>query len=312
MRVFVGFLIAVQIFFAVNNRLPTWFWFQELSINLSAYWGALHLLTIIVLLLFGTRWGIRWRLLWWVPLLGFVSLNVYQLSRFVSFPNRTANHSAHSLSILLADVKSPQADLERLRAEIESRGPDLVALTGATVDNLAALSVRALYPFMRELPDSHDGGVALYSRKPLGTEIRRDVGEGLPPVLEIDLPRSEQEAMRLVLFRGLPPIPRSEYARNRLLVRRLSTPLRHVEGPLVVLGNFNVTPFSGGYRRFRNAAELDDAREGQGVLRTWNAQNLLLRFALDHVLYRGFVVQEFERLSAGSGEHYPLFVRFGW
>ncbi|MCB0311057.1 MAG: hypothetical protein KDD42_07470, partial [Bdellovibrionales bacterium] len=109
-----------------------------------------------------------------------------------------------------------------------------------------------------------------------------------------------------------PPLDNSALRNNRLLLRRLATRLRLLEGNLLVVGDFNATPYSSFYENFVDWVSLENSMSGFGYWRTWNALNNFERFSIDHVLMRGDLkILDFRRKSSFGSDHFPLVVTFG-
>jgi endonuclease/exonuclease/phosphatase (EEP) superfamily protein YafD len=92
--------------------------------------------------------------------------------------------------------------------------------------------------------------------------------------------------------------------RHRYL-RHLAASLAAVEGPLILLGDFNVTPWSPDYRDL--VAEAGLASASGGHIATWPVWSPLLRIPIDHVFIRG----PWSLLRAARGpdlgsDHYPI------
>ena len=153
-------------------------------------------------------------------------------------------------------------------------------------------------------------GIALYSRHPFYSAKTIAIGEaGVPTVVaELDLPRH-----RLLLV-GTHPVPPggaalSAYRNDQL--RKLGEFLRGVEGPVLLLGDLNVTPWSVHFRRFAQAAGLRRASQGRGPQLTWPALPWPLSIPLDHALHRPEVCIVAKRIGNGvRSDHYPVIVDF--
>ena len=65
------------------------------------------------------------------------------------------------------------------------------------------------------------------------------------------------------------------------------------DGPVVVVGDLNITPFSPSFRRLCDAGRLRDARVGHGIQPSWPAGRWMLSIPIDHGLvsehWRGVV-----------------------
>ena len=153
-------------------------------------------------------------------------------------------------------------------------------------------------------------GIALYSRYPFHAAKAVTIGKaGVPTVVvEVDL-----SGRRLFLV-GTHPVPPggatlSAYRNDQL--QKLGEYLRGVEGPVLLLGDLNVTPWSIHFRRFAQGAGLRDASQGRGPQPTWPALPWPLSIPLDHALHRPEVCIVEKRIGNGvRSDHYPVIVDF--
>jgi endonuclease/exonuclease/phosphatase (EEP) superfamily protein YafD len=81
-------------------------------------------------------------------------------------------------------------------------------------------------------------------------------------------------------------------------------------GPIVVVGDFNASPFSYPYRRLRAETGLADSIRGYGVENSFPARAWpILRVSIDHLLYSGGVQVVDRSLGPPLGsDHFPLVV----
>ena len=69
----------------------------------------------------------------------------------------------------------------------------------------------------------------------------------------------------------------------------------------------HATPFSNYYGVFVWAGRFDDAANGFGLQHTWDGESFFKRFAVDHVLVRGYMrVNRYEVLHIPGAEHLPI------
>lgn len=304
-------IIATQLFFSLNNFCPTWYWYQEVSINFGCYWLLLHSVSALVVLgwKIPSRRGLRYTL---ATLLLLLSATYFgRIAKFYLPPSREIAEPMGSFSAVHFEASSA-AQAEDIADVIRSKNPDLVGLTGLTEESAKALSFGALFPYSRVELKPGFPGVALFSRFPFVTEPRTAVGEKVAPIVSVALDLGAGNRLQVILFQTQPFLARRFFYTNRILARRVSTPLRQVHERVLVFGNFNATPFSGLYKRFRDAGKLRDAMQGFGFDRTWSAENPFLRLTLSHFLYRGMDAIEYRRLAEQGSEHYPIMARFEW
>jgi endonuclease/exonuclease/phosphatase (EEP) superfamily protein YafD len=82
------------------------------------------------------------------------------------------------------------------------------------------------------------------------------------------------------------------------------------DGPAIVVGDFNATPWSYPFRRLMASTDLIDSARGFGLELSYPADsNLLLRISIDHLLHSpDFVVVDRQLGPAMGSDHFPLIV----
>src|SRR5690606_12763568 len=97
--------------------------------------------------------------------------------------------------------------------------------------------------------------------------------------------------------------------RNRQLERLAALRAASPE-PLLVLGDFNCTPFSPHFRDWLDAGGLRTTLARRGVGISWPTFLPVLGIAIDHVVVSSeFTVLEHRRLPAFGSDHYPIMAR---
>lgn len=227
-----------------------------------------------------------------------------------------AERIGNALSILTANVRTRNRNVEPLLKAIKERGPDLVLLVEPDrwwLDQLKPLHDD--YPFRVLRPLDNTYGMLLFSRLELiEPEVRFLVQEDVPSIrTRVRLPNGEQ-----VWFYGVHPRPpvrgntrgdlEFEGAKPRdaeLIV--VATEVGQLKQPVVVAGDFNDVAWSHTTRRFQRLGRLLDPRVGRGLYNTFHAHNRLFRFPLDHLfMSEHFSLVEFRRESSIGSDHFPI------
>ncbi len=98
-----------------------------------------------------------------------------------------------------------------------------------------------------------------------------------------------------------PVVPESARVRNAQLAA-LGRELAECRGPCVVVGDFNVTPWSSHYRDLLENSGVRDCARGQGWLPTWNpGLPAMLGIRIDHCLVAGAIGIEGVRVGESLG-----------
>ena len=119
------------------------------------------------------------------------------------------------------------------------------------------------------------------------------------------------EGFQLLATHPLPPIS-VDYARLRdEQLARIGALAAGLDGPLLLLGDLNITPWSHPYRRLMRDSGLSDGATGFGVQPTWPAGKPPLWIPIDHTLHSEAVVVLDRRVGPDLGsDHYPVIVDF--
>ncbi|HEV2149432.1 MAG TPA: endonuclease/exonuclease/phosphatase family protein [Longimicrobiaceae bacterium] len=219
-----------------------------------------------------------------------------------------------TLRLLICNVLMENRDHARFLRTVRKHDPDVVLALETD-----AAWVRALEPLARTHPhtvlqpqDNHYG-LALFSRLPLvEPHVRFIVQDDIPSVHTGITLRSGD---RIVLH-GLHPRPPEPIGDQDSTPRDAELVLvgREIgegeEVPTVVAGDLNDVAWSPTSELFLRLSGLLDPRVGRGLFNSYNANNPLFRFPLDHVFHSGhFQLVELRRLEAVGSDHFPLLIR---
>lgn len=313
-------LVFVPLFGSTLNFLPIPpYWFEEINRYWATYYLLHHLLALALLAVVGRRFGER--ALKYGALLLVVCSCGYVRNFWPIWG--AARPQLDELGAQAADIANPQqfklmhvaweraGDSHELMRMLAEESPNILALSG--VGNALDEEIRRTQKFStHELIAREDEfGLAIYSTFPVLSLEQTSVGEGLPPVLGLKLGLNRSKPLTLVVFKGLSPFHEHDYHLNRLVVRRFSTQYRHGHDKLIVVGNLEAPHSSYAYVRLQKAGAFQDAQQGFGPLRTWDARRPWLRLTLDHLLYRGrMITTDFRVRSLAGLSHKALLSTF--
>jgi endonuclease/exonuclease/phosphatase (EEP) superfamily protein YafD len=184
--------------------------------------------------------------------------------------------------VLLLNVhtsSSAFADVSRL---ISDTAPDVIGLVEVDARWLAQLApALAPYPHHIDDPREDNFGIALYSKLPLrgATEL---LGSQLPTlVATIEL---RGTPLDVVLTHPIPPVRPEPLAMQLSQLDAVARRTRALGSRVVLMGDFNATPWSQPFRTLVAATGLCDTRAGFGLQASFPASSAVLRIPIDHVL----------------------------
>lgn len=294
-----GLAIANALSFAAGR-----WWFGELFCHFQ--WQYLWIGTLAAGWFAARR---RWR--WMLAGLLFVALHTVRLHPYLfpeSPPSTVSSAASVERTLLHWNVFIDNPTHPALIAAIVELDPDFVLLEEIGDDwerSLQALSAR--YPYAAIRSDGAPFGIAFFSKTPLADLRILSRGE-----LENFVVATTPEGLTIIGAHVMSPVgKRPAGLRNRQL-RELATIVGHRTAPLILAGDFNVTPWSPHYTDLRDATGLRDPRRQFGRIPTWPNWGRVFQVPIDHILATPdveFVSLECPPRTCGS-DHRPLVGRF--
>ena len=236
------------------------------------------------------------------------ALSAWPLLPYVALPIDAVAASPapqHTIKILSANVFFHNHSASRLLEIVREESPDVVLLEeytaewGAQVDEL-----RAAYPQYLEGPERNPWGIALFSRFELDAIKRIPVGygEGIQAVI-----RTPSGPFTLIGVHLRSPVTPSAAATRNSQLDALATRVSHLTGPLALVGDFNITPYSPYFDDWLTRTGLIDTRRGRTLSPSWPTQLPILGIPIDHCFVsRGVAIVRHRGLPAFGSDHYPI------
>lgn len=189
-----------------------------------------------------------------------------------------------TLTVVFLNLDLEHPEPERVVSYLRDVAPDVVLLMELTARWQEALD-EALRPYPHRVTAIRESpfGLGLFSRRPLVDADVVTPGEGMPTVVA-----AVTLDGRDLTFVGAHPFPPIREGGTRIRDRQLIAVgelAGSIEGPVLVIGDLNTTPFSSVWPRLMEASGLPDPDRGAGVGATWPAGlPAILRLPLDHAL----------------------------
>lgn len=207
-----------------------------------------------------------------------------------------------ALDAVLLNVYFRNGDHERILGYLRASDPDLALLlevTPAWRDALRGLAGTLPY-------QAQAGEMLVASRLPLSGLRAVALPSGEADAILFRVPVGEAELTVIGTHTNWPLGPRMSRNRNHEL-GAIAALARSVEGPLLVLGDLNVTAFSPVFRYLLAHGHLADCAAGRGWNPTWPAWFPPLYLQIDHCLAGEEVtVTRFDTGPYVGSDHYPL------
>jgi endonuclease/exonuclease/phosphatase (EEP) superfamily protein YafD len=217
---------------------------------------------------------------------------------------------ASSFRLLIANVLMQNRQFERFLQVVQAADPDIILTVEVDDRWLTQLQpLERIYPHVVRQPQNNMYGMVLWSRLPLiEPQVRFLVQNDVPSIhTEVELRNGTR-----IFLHGLHPRP-PEPLRNQDAVPRdaelvlVGREIGKHQRPTVVAGDLNDVAWSHTTTLFLRLSRLLDPRIGRGFYNTFNANNPLFRFPLDHVFHANcFTLIDLQRLEHIGSDHFPM------
>lgn len=215
--------------------------------------------------------------------------------------------SGKSLTVLSFNVHTANPSMDAVRNFLRAQNADVLLLMEVNdlwMEELAGLG--DAYPYRIAEAREDNFGIALWSKQPLAAaEIRHFTADNLP-VIACAIEK-QGIIYEIVGLHPLPPVnPEYSASRDEQLREAIpSQPPPH----LLVIGDFNLTPFSPHFSAILRRSGLRDSAVGYGLRPTWMSHHPLFAIPIDQAL----VTQDLRVIRRELGEslgsdHRPLLV----
>jgi endonuclease/exonuclease/phosphatase (EEP) superfamily protein YafD len=249
----------------------------------------------------------------WIGAIGFAVfalINAAALLPLYTGGGPTATRTPRTLRAMAMNVRTSNRRVQKVRDTIRNCDPDFILIQEVSdrwMFGLAGLD--KTYPHVIAQPRDDNFGIALYSKLPFrNARILYIGGAKVPSVLaELKTP----DGLLTVLGTHLPPPPTRSRAHRRNRQLAAMPGVLPKAGPVVLLGDLNITPFSAYFGRLLEASRLRDSSRGHGYQPTWPVHRPMFLIPIDHFFHSPDIRIVARQIGPDVGsDHYPLIVDF--
>ena len=274
------------------------FWMLELLTHFRLQYLAVQLPLLLICL-----WARRWLLL--ATLAPFTAVNGAAVAPY--WPRESVVVAApDAVEVMTANLYGGNYEYSRFVDVVERERPDVLLLLEYNSRWASALGpFSAEYPHQIVAAREDYFGIALFSRVPL---IRASVVDLLGvPAIDARLDLGANGAARIIGVHFQPPMSAREAGERNAQLDLVGELAIDESGPLIVAGDFNVTPYSPVLADWLERTDLTDARRGRGFGASWPSSLPFLGIPIDHVfISEDFLVTAHYYGPAFGSDHYPV------
>ena len=305
-------LLVTTLLLSSASFLPIPSIWREINASFAVYYLCLHVIGLLALVVFFGRLktSFVYVVAGWSLLLCSKYV-VHLLPYYYPAADQSHNASARTFSLDYANVDWQHESRTELANQLVDRDPDVVVLLEIARSELDNLHFVNRYPYRANTMGFGPFGLVILSKFPFRGRALTEFGVDALPMILVDVELIDQKVVTLVALHLLPPQAEQAWYMNKMMLRRLTTFLRHEKRDFIVAADLNAGPMSTQVRRWKQIPDLKDAMHGFGLQKTWEVGSLLFHLTIDYVLYRGDLgVENFEVLPSIGSDHYPLWVEF--
>ena len=280
--------------------LARWFWNAHPLFELTTHasWHAMVGLSIVVLPSFvyavwkrmrngpsprGIAWKETIHWLWiafpWMILVGITE-------PWQAIPWTPSSRPTGSITVMAWNVLIANENYEELVTTIQAANADVIVLTEVGPWHRQALqSLELEYPNVLWLPETNTRGIAILSRIPDTQLVPHHFGDGGTVAIEARLPaHGEYPAMSILGVHAASPNLEGRTRIRDSELEALGSWVQSSQREVILIGDFNISPWSPPFRRLLTSASLKDSRSMRGLFPSWPSPLGPCGIPIDHAL----------------------------
>lgn len=288
------------------GRLAKWTsWGAELSSHFRLQYAAILVILAVVFL-------IRRNFLRTLASGLFALVNLAIVAPFLLPAQPPPPGQASAVQSLMLNVGNNNRNEQAVIDLVRSTDADIVLLleTGLTrVSQFQPLEDDYAYSTYSPGRESYDGALLL-SKYPFTAETVRSSEARSQNYLVATIELGSEELILLGVQTRAPLRPGRSSTLNAQL-QEMARLVVEQDGPTLLMGDLNTTPWAPTFRRFLRSSDMHDGRAGFGLQVTWPTFMPPLSIPIDHALVSpGMAVHDFRVGPNVGSDHYPLLLQF--
>jgi endonuclease/exonuclease/phosphatase (EEP) superfamily protein YafD len=209
-----------------------------------------------------------------------------------------------SYMFLSVNVKRNNASHNKFLKLINKLNPDVIFVMEANNEwfNNMLLYLKSQYPYHLENPRKDDYGIAFFSRHPFTGNVAYFKGNMIP---FIDVTFTDIH-LRFIGFHGIHPTNHKNFDTRNKQMDEITHLVKHEESPLIVMGDFDDTPWTYSFFNFLRKSDLKVANEKWGFTKTWPTFFFPMSVQIDNALIKNIPHGYLKTHEDIGSDHYPI------
>jgi endonuclease/exonuclease/phosphatase (EEP) superfamily protein YafD len=278
-RGFLGMLIWLAAAGTVLGFAGKWWWGFEQVSHFRVQWFVLLAAAVLVLLV-----AQRYKQAALTAALAAVNLSVIVPLYLRAPPSLSVTNDSGRLRIVSINVRAENEQHEKILTFVRETTPDFLTLFEVNESwNQVTRLLRQQFTYSQIVLRRGHFGLALFSRYPLNRSELKEFASSSVYAIIAHLTVNEQP-LTIIGAHLLAPFNHAYWNIRNTHLAALARMVQLESGPVLLIGDLNVTPWSPYFRELLRDSALNDGRQGFGVQPTWPVQFLPFRIPIDHCL----------------------------
>lgn len=214
------------------------------------------------------------------------------------------------LRILVLNLSVANDDVGSVMQTIERENPDILLFHEVSLSWAKMLEpLQATYPFTAGEPANSIFGILIVSRLPIESDNVVHLGPRERAAIQVHICRSAGTGCLTIVGAHPPPPVSRDWAseRDTVLLEAAAIANSASSGPVVLAGDFNITPWSPIFSRILAESGLRDSALGFGIDPTWFSASPALGLPIDHILVSPDIAVTGRHVGPYVGsDHFPV------
>ncbi|MCA9800890.1 MAG: endonuclease/exonuclease/phosphatase family protein [Cyanobacteria bacterium HKST-UBA02] len=206
------------------------------------------------------------------------------------------------LKVLQYNINSHNRSFPGLAAFIKETDADIVCLEEVRpeTDEYLRANIPGSYTTRISVPRKDNFGIAVYSKLPFDKLEAVSLCKAEIPSITGSFEIAGKSG-HLICTHTLPPINTTVFDFRNEQLSRLAELVNTYDGPVVLAGDLNASPYSFYFQQLLSSTGLQDTERGRGLRPTWPAGLPVFDIPIDHILVKGGLVTLSRDVFDGSG-----------
>jgi endonuclease/exonuclease/phosphatase (EEP) superfamily protein YafD len=260
------FALAIILFILSIGKFLFWAFPLELLTHFQIYYLWLSVALSLVLTLCWWQNKLRDRVLFYLVLFT-LALNLFDLYPWYFSRANIDTSSSNRLRVMSFNINVENTQTTAIVQSIRSVDPDVVVLIEVTPPMMADINteLKSILPYNFR---SSGGGLGILSKLPLqAPRGEKFIGSDATNLVATIPYRNK--SIKIIGTHPLVPVKPDRFVNRNQHLQAIGNYLKNTRETVILLGDFNLTPWSPYYRQLISTTGLHNSRLGFGILPSW-------------------------------------------